>query len=222
MTRVYIVRHCEAEGNINRTFQGHTDAGITEKGRLQLEKLEERFSTIHLDAVYTSDLVRAVRTAEAVLGNRDLPFIVTPELREINGGEWEGKGWAELPGLYPEACEAWTKLPHLAELPGGESMQELEARVWEALLQIARQNRDRDVAAVSHGGAIRVLMCRAKGWELSRLSEVAWCDNTAVSVVEFDDRLNPTLVMEGDDSHLTDELSTVKKQKWWKDEHEEQ
>ena len=56
MTTIYLVRHCEAMGNINRIFQGHTDEEISENGRMQLERLAERFRGIHLDAVYSSPL----------------------------------------------------------------------------------------------------------------------------------------------------------------------
>ena len=80
MTRVYIVRHCEAEGNNKRLFQGLTDCDITEMGQKQLDLLCERFSEIHLDKVYTSPLIRARKTAEAVRGNRDIPLISNEDL----------------------------------------------------------------------------------------------------------------------------------------------
>lgn len=74
LTTIYLVRHCEAMGNINRIFQGHTDEEISDNGRLQLEKLAERFRDIHLDALYSSPLKRAYRTAEAVNRYHQLPI----------------------------------------------------------------------------------------------------------------------------------------------------
>ena len=75
VTNLYIVRHCEAEGNVNETFQGHSDGDITPKGALQLEKLAERFKDIPVDVVYSSPLQRAFKTAQAVARFHDVPVI---------------------------------------------------------------------------------------------------------------------------------------------------
>ena len=111
LTTIYLVRHCEAMGNINRIFQGHTDEEISDNGRLQLEKLAERFRDIHLDALYSSPLKRAYRTAEAVNRYHQLPIHTDERLIEINGGHWEEKPWEALPELYPDEWAAWSCRP---------------------------------------------------------------------------------------------------------------
>lgn len=219
MTRVYIIRHCEASGNKDRTFQGHLDGIPSENGRAQLEKLAERMKSVPLDAIYASTLTRAVETAEAVNINFGYTVKKLDNLREINGGVWEGKRWADLPELYPEDSYFWSIEPWKFHPENGEAMVSVYERIYNAVLDIVHENRGKTIAIVSHGCAIRNLMCRVKGLPIEQLNDIEWCDNTAVSVIDFDDNDVPTLVVEGDSSHLSDELSTLNRQSWWKKEN---
>ena len=118
MTTIYLIRHCEAAGNVGRRFQGHIDADITENGRRQLELLAERFRELPLDAVYSSPLLRARLTAEAVNRHHGLPVMLDDRLMEINGGLWEGRPWAELPALFPQA-DRYCRRPSRRDGGGG-------------------------------------------------------------------------------------------------------
>ena len=91
MTRIYLIRHCEAEGNLYRRAQGHWDGRATALGEIQIEALARRLGDVRIDAVWSSDLSRAMRTAEAALRGRELTLRVTPRLREICMGVWEGQ-----------------------------------------------------------------------------------------------------------------------------------
>ena len=102
MVRVYLVRHAEAFGNINEVFQGHIDTEVTEKGYRQLNALSERFKNINLDSIYTSPLIRARVTAEYINKNFGYELKFNDGLIEINGGQFEGKPWSELPKLFPK------------------------------------------------------------------------------------------------------------------------
>ena len=86
MTRIILIRHCEAEGNIKRVFQGHTDADISENGRKQLDLLRLRCRNMQIDAIYSSPLKRAYQTAEAINSFRNLTVQIHEDLIEINGG----------------------------------------------------------------------------------------------------------------------------------------
>jgi probable phosphoglycerate mutase len=96
MTRIYLIRHAEAEGNLYRRIHGHYDSLITENGYRQIEALRRRFETIPLDAVYSSDLFRTVATAEAICRLHDLKPVTRPDLREVNMGAWEDRTWGEV------------------------------------------------------------------------------------------------------------------------------
>ena len=219
MTRIILIRHCEAEGNHKRVFQGHTDADISENGKIQLELLSLRCRNMEIDALYSSPLRRAYQTAEAVNRYHGLPIQIEPGLIEINGGCWEGRPWSALPELYPEESKVWSTSPHDFSTRDGESMLQVYDRIWDAVLKIVRENPGRRVAAVSHGCAIRNFLCRALGRPIRELNEVDWCDNTAVSIVDFDGELCPHVELMNDASHLTESTSTFSKQTWWKPEN---
>ncbi len=215
MTRIVLIRHCEAEGNLNRVFQGHTDSEISENGRRQLDRLAERCRTLPFDAVYTSPLRRAQLTARAAARHHEMPLRVEEGLMEINGGVWEGRAWKSLPDLYPEEARRWNLAPWAFHPDGGESMRAVYDRIWNAVTGIVRAHGGQTICVVSHGCAIRNFLCRAHGKPIEALNEIAWCDNTAVSLIDFDETLTPRVVLENDLSHLSEELSTLKKQRWW-------
>ena len=88
--------------------------------------------------------------------------------------------------------------------------------MYDAVCKIIKENKDKKIAIVTHGTAIRVLMCLFKGYRLERLNDVRWCDNTAISIIDINDDNHVVIVSEGDNSHLG-EYGTVSKQKWWQD-----
>ena len=214
MTTLIFIRHCEAYGNLMRVFQGHTDAPISDRGARQLESLSRRFAGVPFDAIYSSPLQRARQTAEAANKTHRLPLQIEPGLIEINGGAWEGKKWADLPVLYPEAYENWSIAPYRFQAPEGESMRQVYDRVWKAALSIVERNPDKQVVCVSHGCALRNLLCRAMGKPIEELNTVDWCDTTAVSILRFHKNRTVSVVLQNDNSHLADGLSTFAEQTW--------
>lgn len=218
-TRVLLVRHCEAEGNTMGVFQGSSDCGISGNGEQQLELLGLRCRNMRIDALYTSPLKRAYQTAEAVNRYHNLPIHTDVRLMELDGGDYEGLPWAELPNVAPEQDSNWYTAPQNFIAPNGESMHQVYDRVWEALLSIVQKNRGKTACVASHGCAIRNMLCHAKGWPLDRLNDVDWCDNTAISVIDFDREDIPHLVLQNDATHLTPDVSVFARQTWWKREN---
>lgn len=215
-TRVIFVRHAEAEGNLNRIFHGWTDADITEKGHAQAKKAAMRLMNMKIDVLYSSSLKRTLKTAQYISNVKNLPIIRTDKLKEINGGDWEGKKWEELPHLWPKEYDTWENSPHLHKMPNGETMEEFQKRLIDEVLYIIKNNMGKNICVVTHGTAIRSLMCHFKGCNLEGMIDIKWYDNTSITIVEFLDG-EFEVVMEGDASHLEDELSTIKNQEWWKD-----
>jgi broad specificity phosphatase PhoE len=217
MTRIYLIRHAEAEGNIKRIFQGHYDGDISENGELQLERLRGRCKSLHFDAVFSSPLRRAYSTAQAAAYHQKLPVTTLDGLKEINGGCWEGCLWDDFPHLYPEQNRLWVNEPWNFQTEGGEPMRAVYNRVWETVIGIAKENEGRSLCVVSHGCAIRNFLCRAMGRPIEELNSVPWCDNTAVSIIDFDEELAPCIVLLNDATHLDETTTTIGKQDWWKE-----
>ena len=206
MTEIYMVRHCEAIGNVKRIFQGASDLDISETGAKQLEYLKHRFADISLDRVYTSPLIRAKKTALAVIGGRDIELIPESGLRELNGGIVEGKPFLETFRSIPGLADTWDNHPEDFAPEGGEKMRDAYDRIWNTVKKIAAENEGKTVACATHGGVTRCLMCRLLTGDIKNLSKIPWSENTAVSLIRFDNNLNPAVVYFNDVSHLPAEL----------------
>lgn len=206
MTRMYLIRHCQAEGNVKRVFQGSTDLDISELGAKQLEALSQRFKNIKLDRVYSSPLLRAVKTAAAAVGMKGLEIYKREDLRELHGGVIENRSFDEIAKKYPELWDKWNNSPQDFNPENGEPMRLAYERIWNEILALAKENKGRSIAVSTHGGVLRLLFCRLFFHDIQRLSEVDIFDNTAVSVIEFDNALTPTVTMFNDVSHLPENI----------------
>lgn len=215
MTTIYLIRHCETQGNKQRLFQGRIDMDISDAGREQLQRLAERFRDIPLDALYSSPLLRARRTAEAVATYQPLALQIDERLIEIDGGCWEGRQWSELPAFDPEQSRRWLEEPWNFSTEGGEPMRAVYDRMRQALLDIAAANDGKRVAVVSHGCAIRNALCFAKGLPIEQLHTVPWCDNTGVCLLEVEQG-GVRVIQENDHSHLTQQASPAEQNSWWR------
>ena len=190
MTRLYLVRHAQAQGNVEKTFQGSIDAPLSALGMEQLERLAERFADMPFDVIYSSPLARAYQTAQAVNRAWGREIVVEPRFTEIHGEEYR----------------VWTEEPWRFAAPEGESMEQVLARVQAGVEDVVRANRGKTVVVTSHGCALRNLVCALKGWTLSRIGEVEWLGNTSVTLVEYPDDETPQIAFLGDASHLTREM----------------
>lgn len=206
MTKVYIIRHCETMGNHSKVFQGGSDFEVSPVGEKQIAALGERFKDIHIDAVYSSPYKRAKKTAASIADKKGLQITENEGLREINGGIIEGKTLKEIFENHKDLEDAWNLSPQNFHAEKGESMRSVYERVSAAFMEIVRENKDKTIAVVSHGAAIRNLLCFLIYGDIEKLIEVNWCDNTAVNLVEFDDNFKAKIKFLNSTEHLSEEL----------------
>lgn len=154
-TELYLVRHGQTAGNVNGLFIGATDIPLDETGERQAQELGARFEGIALDAVLTSPLQRARRTAEAIGRVTGKEPIVVPGLSEMHFGDAEGLTFQQVIGQFPELRDDLTNIANLdLQFPGGESRRSFAERVIAAFLGIIERYEGQTVAAVAHGGVI--------------------------------------------------------------------
>lgn len=220
-TRFLVVRHCEAQGNIQRVFNGVSDGDITDNGLLQLHYLSRRMKELDFDYIYSSPLRRSVKTAKACNAYAKLPIHILNSIIEINGGKFENMPFADFPKHFPNESRLWNLEPHKFMIENGESMQSVFERMRHTTLMLCERHYGKTILLASHGCAIRNLICWAKGWEISRLNDVEWGENTCVSVIDVDAYGTPELIMENDASHIPADYQTLGKQVWWQKENRE-
>ncbi|MBQ7045558.1 MAG: histidine phosphatase family protein [Clostridia bacterium] len=206
MTTLYLVRHCEATGNVLKQYQGSIDADITENGANQLKLLSKRFENIKIDKFYSSPLKRAQLTARSVADKKGMDVEIVKDLTEIAGGIFEGMTFEEIFRLYPEEENNWNHQPHLYKSPEGESMRAVYDRAVKAINQIIADNKDKTIFVASHGGVIRTLMCYFLKVDFNNLNSVGWTKNTGVNIIEIDSDGNIKVVKENSLEHLSGDM----------------
>ena len=214
MTKIYVIRHCEAEGNRERRFQGSFDADVSDLGKIQLDYLALRFRNETIDAIFSSSRKRAIATAEAVNRYHHLPINIDDDIIEIKAGEWEGKSFSDFPVLFPQQMYFWDHDPQNFIAPNGESMLSVYERMKNFFERIANLYQDKTVVFVSHGCAIRNLLCYVEGTGIAGLKDQIWCANTAINEIEIDNQFNIKLVKKNDTSHLPEAVKALSSQKW--------
>ncbi|MBP3481046.1 MAG: histidine phosphatase family protein [Clostridia bacterium] len=202
-TIILLIRHGESEANVQKIFAGNTDAELTEKGLNQAKITAEYLKERNISAVYSSDLSRAFRTACETAALHGLKVIKDKRLREIYGGKWEGLKEEERRRLYPDAFRMWAKDMEL-HIPGGESPKEVQARMLECILEIAKSHVGQTVCAASHAGAIRALCAVFFEQDGVEFADMPWVTNASVTTLIY---MNGVLSLEeyGYDKHqMTD------------------
>jgi len=175
-----LIRHGETSWNQEQRYQGQQDSPLSEQGILQAEKTAAFLADMHIDAVYTSDLLRAKRTAEVIARPHGLTPIADPRLREINFGEWEGLTRHEVQANYPELFAARFRDHLNVRVPGGELPGEVAERLLDFVRELESRHAHQTVVAVSHGGALRLLIASLMGIPLDR-SYCLHMDNLGIS-----------------------------------------
>jgi broad specificity phosphatase PhoE len=189
-TLVYLVRHGLTDWNQERRFQGHLDVPLNEVGVEQAKAVAQWLGRqpVSFSALYASDLSRAMQTATAIGEALGLMPICHRELREIYCGTWQGLSIHEVEAKYPEEVARWRDDETSHPFPGGESLTQLQARVFSCYRNILDKHAGDAVVIVSHGAALGVLICAALGWDLPEVWPTGRVrmGNTGVTILRAD------------------------------------
>lgn len=200
MSRLLLVRHGETEFNSAGRFHGQTDAELNATGVRQAERLRRRLSQERIDAVYSSDMRRALMTAEVISSRRRLDIVACPELREINFGKVEGLTFAEIGVLYPELAELIAGFSPRLRFPEGEGIGEFIERTVEFLDRLNKHAPEATVLIVAHSTPLRLLVCRMLGLDQSHWWQLRF-DLASLSILEIHQH-GAILSLLNDVSHL--------------------
>ena len=162
MTTIYFVRHGESIGNQKRIYLGHTDLDLSPLGYLQAEETAKILSHVPFSAVYSSDLIRAMHTAEPHAKMRGISVIPSRELREMHVGEWEGVHVEELL-LDERFTKGWRENFGNFTIPGGENVAAAADRIYNAVLEISKRHDGETVLVVFHAAVLRAFWCKMLG-----------------------------------------------------------
>lgn len=199
MTEILLIRHAETAWNAERRLQGHLDIGLNKAGERQADALGQALSATPLEAIYASDLGRALSTAQAVAMRRGMQVETLVDLRERCFGAFEGMTHDEIKARYPDGYVAWQSREVDARFPMGvnraETLREFSARAVECVSTLARKHAGR-IAVVTHGGVLDCIYRAANGIDFSRprdfavlnasVNRIGW-DGVALEVLQWAD-----------------------------------
>jgi len=204
VTRLFVIRHGETAWNLETRIQGHIDIPLNDKGRWQAERLALALQDEGIEAIYSSDLLRAQHTAEAIARATGLPLTLDTALRERHFGRLEGKTQEEVAALWPEEALRWRQRDPAYGPEGGETLQDFYARCVDAITRLASQHPGQAIALVAHGGVLdcfyraanRVPVEVPRSWKVTNAS----INRLLYSPEGF------SMVAWADDAHLDDDL----------------
>jgi broad specificity phosphatase PhoE len=166
MTEIILIRHGETEWNVGEIFRGRIDIELNETGLKQAELLAEYLGEVKIDAIYSSPLRRALKTAEMIAGSHKLDVKIAPGLIDFDYGEWQGLLHQEVKDKYKELYAAWMNNPHRVRMPAGESLDEVRQRAI-GVVDKAIAKYEGSVVLVSHRVVNKVLICALLGLDNS-------------------------------------------------------
>ena len=153
-TRILAIRHGETAWNVDGRMQGHLDIPLNDTGRWQAHRLALAISEENISAIYSSDLLRAYQTAQAIAAGSGQSIQIDVALRERCFGEFEGLTFKEIDARWPVEAERW-RLRDPDFLPeGGESLRVFDARCVEAITRLASAHPGQTIVLVAHGGVM--------------------------------------------------------------------
>ncbi len=207
MTTLFIIRHGETEWNLNGLHQGHMDSPLTTAGERQARLLGRRFASdgTRFDAVYTSDLGRAMQSVQEICqaSGQEVSIQKESQLRERALGLLEGLTYAEIAEQMPGDHKQ-----HISGNPdyrpeGGESWRDIYTRTGNILNELAQRHDGQSILCVTHGGVISMAMKSCIGIDLSA-KRCFHIQNTALNVLERHAENDWQLRTLGDTAHLRD------------------
>jgi len=186
---LFLIRHGATEGSGVKRYKGSLDVPLSEEGIAQVERTAKFLASQlngPLEAVYSSTLIRAVRSAEAIARRHGLEPVAVEGLRERSFGLWEGMSFEEIRAQYPAEFDAWARDPLRFSPVGGESTLEVRDRVMKALGDVLDRHDGGGIAVVGHGGVNRVILCHYLGVPLENIFRIEQ-DFACLNVIHFYD-----------------------------------
>ncbi len=199
-TKIFLIRHGLTLWNHEHRYQGHTDIELSEEGIKQAVALKKRFMNTELQAIYSSDLQRAVKTAEIINEAHQLPLQLFPELREINFGKWEGLTYEQIEKQYPQQLKGWITNPHLIKIPDGECLTMVQERAMRIMRYIGSEHPEGSLIVIAHGVIIATIICGFLRLSVEKMKDYKQ-DNTAVAMMTIEGN-KASLDLFNDLSHL--------------------
>lgn len=182
-TRLVLIRHGETLANAGHLLQGASNGPLTAQGEQQSALLGQHLRSFPIDHIVSSDLIRAIKTAEAIAAHHKVDFEITSLVREWDCGVWDGRTASEFLEMLGNSGKPISAF----EPEGGETLPEVQARAAMFIERILADFRNKTVAVCSHGDFMRMLVGCLLGLEIDQ-ANLFYFGNASYSLFEHDGR----------------------------------
>jgi broad specificity phosphatase PhoE len=185
-TTVILIRHGQSQGNAERRFGGHTATPLSARGRNQAIATARTLKSESVTAIYSSDLARAMETAQPLAKATGLTVNGTTAFRERSVGVMEGLTFEDAAQQHPEQYAALLRRDFEYVLSGGESYRQLLDRARQKLDEIIEENRGGKIAVFSHTGTICILVLHLMGALDAPELKPVWISSANCGITRFE------------------------------------
>lgn len=187
MVKFLIIRHGFSMGNKEKRFSGQMDVALDHIGLEQANSISKYIAeNFKVDAIYSSDLIRAYDTVKPLSETLNLPIKKLFSLREVDVGDWEGKLIEDVKEEFPESFELYRTNPGISRFDGGESYADALERGKLTFEKIAEENQGKTVVVATHGGIIRTLRAAWTNTPLENIKDIPHVPNASITIAEYD------------------------------------
>lgn len=188
-TKLYIVRHTETIGNIEKRLTGRQDYELTDNGIKMVNKLTEKLRNIKFDKIYASTSQRTVKTIKPLSKINKIEIQQKEELCEMYFGIYDGWKWEEVNKIQPKIKENQNKINEIYGIPKQETMKEVSERMYKCILEISKKNIGKTILICSHGVAIEAFLRKIVNIPFNEEREKFCQYNVAINKVDFDNNI---------------------------------
>jgi broad specificity phosphatase PhoE len=185
-THVIIIRHGQSQGNAEGRFGGHTDTPLSPRGRRQAQATAKALASEKFDAIYSSDLPRAIETASPLAKLTGISLETTDALRERSVGVMEGLTFEEAAEQHPEQYQALLRRDFEHVLLGGESYRQTLDRASRQLDEAIEEHKGGRIALFAHTGTICILILHLMGALDAPDLKPVWIATANCGIARFD------------------------------------
>ncbi len=186
-TIIYLVRHTQTIGNVQKRLTGRSDYELTVEGKIFVHKLTERLKEVRFERAYSSGSNRTLKTILPLAELNKLQIIQEDDLDEMYFGIYDGWTWEEVNKVNPKIDKLHKEKNEIMEIPEQETTKQVAERMYKEIEKIAKDNQGKTILICSHGVAIEAFIRKVKNQSFLEEVEENSQKNTSVNILEYDD-----------------------------------
>ena len=186
-TIIYLVRHTQTIGNVQKRLTGRSDYELTVEGKIFVHKLTERLKEVRFERAYSSGSNRTLKTILPLAELNKLQIIQEDDLCEMYFGIYDGWTWEEVNKVNPKIDKLHKEKNEIMEIPEQETTKQVAERMYKEIEKIAKDNQGKTILICSHGVAIEAFIRKVKNQSFLEEVEENSQKNTSVNILEYDD-----------------------------------